>query len=398
MTTRPIKMSKKEEAGGGVGGIIDRFLGWGSLESQKGMSIIFKSNVEQNGGLDARNLYRVVINTWLDAAEFCSRPIQLGCGEIGEHMYYIRTVGILDITDNYENKPCCDTNSMSFSLYPTEVDLEDAVTPSVSDSFYCYDKTVYFYDVSCMGQNKNDLTEKSSCTINSQESLDDTLYCWADEPYNPRPVGCTGNNFNAPDSAGDYTYYACVDIDGNDIFDEEVQASLTVGGCPEKCEAGIEYRDGSGDPCTYTSELECRYGCEDTYRCKYGYFCYGNECTYDGPFPGWVCDPPNWCFLPSQCISEDQADVGFVPYCQATECVEALVGPTCCGPLFLNPVIRNCYASECETDPLDSCIYSCSAMGGTCRATWEECSNLGGDCFTGYDYECDPDLPCCCDQ
>ena len=232
-------------------------------------SIIVKSNINdgQNGVLETDRLYRVVVNNWVDLVYNPSGTVIGTCyGGCWDADAYARNVAVLDVTDNWNS--CCDAETMKFAISKSG----SQITPRVADLFYCYDKEVYFYEQTCLNKNLNDMTEKSSCTIDDQESEEDTLYCWAGEPsYGSRPEGCTGSSFSSSAS----NFYACIDTDGDDIFDKELTASSSVS-CPDKCEPGegvngVEYSFGSGSPCTYL-ERECEYGCSGD-RCVRGLLC-----------------------------------------------------------------------------------------------------------------------------
>jgi hypothetical protein len=170
-------------------------------------------------------------------------------------------------------------------------------------------------------------------------------------------------------------------------YEPDDRCGIETETCEDKCDSKevkmngfwvtkyYEYKDGSTETCnilcdgggnclpdctpvtcTYSEEYECRFECEDTTRCEYGYFCGSNECT--GGVDYYGCDPDHWCFVEGQCIDEDQKNAGYLPYCQYTDCVSAFVGPNCCDVVFRNPVVKNCYSSGCDDDPTDTCTYS----------------------------------------
>jgi hypothetical protein len=273
-----------------------------------------------------------------------------------------KSIGIYPIADDKING-CCDAGKMSFSISPGVVGTSQSVTPSVKDLSYCYNKNVYFYDASCINKKKSDLTEKTSCIINSQESFDDTMYCWAGESNEPRPVGCTGGSFTAPPANGDYTYYACIDTNGDEIFDKEVQTTLSVISCPDKCEGGFEYRDGSGNPCTYTTKT-CMYGCAaDNLNCNVGSWCDEKTCT--GRLDFGCSGSGTSCTANAKCGYSFPADYPLCTYSDTYRpwACTYTPGQWGCDPNY------TCIAGwfNCCTDPVAACV------GTTCNIDASRC-------------------------
>lgn len=86
-------------------------------------------------------------------------------------------------------------------IWPTFAPPSSYVSPSVYGLEFCDGKIVYFKQDSCSG------LQLSSCTVAGS--------------------GCEGNSFSVPQSSGAYTYYACIDKNGNNNFDDMgEQASL----------------------------------------------------------------------------------------------------------------------------------------------------------------------------
>jgi hypothetical protein len=102
------------------------------------------------------------------------------------------------------------SGSVSLTLNPSTVISGGIVTPSASNLINCGNKVVYFKRDNCAG------AQVSSCTIPSGNG------------------GCTGNSFSAPSSVGAYTYYACIDKNGDgDFSDDGEQNSKTLTVIPE---------------------------------------------------------------------------------------------------------------------------------------------------------------------
>ncbi len=102
------------------------------------------------------------------------------------------------------------SGSVALALNPSTVVPSGSVTPSVSGLSNCDGKTVIFKMNSCTG------TQVSACSASGG--------------------GCTDDAFTAPGNAGSYSYYACLDKNGNGNFDdagEKNSTNLTVAvGCP----------------------------------------------------------------------------------------------------------------------------------------------------------------------
>lgn len=90
---------------------------------------------------------------------------------------------------------------VKLAIWPVFAPPSSYVLPSVFGLSYCDGKIVYFRQDSCTG------SQISSCTIAGD--------------------GCEGNSFQVPESSGAYVYYACVDKNGdNDFEDAGEQASM----------------------------------------------------------------------------------------------------------------------------------------------------------------------------
>ncbi|MBI5697461.1 MAG: hypothetical protein HZC29_02970, partial [Thaumarchaeota archaeon] len=101
------------------------------------------------------------------------------------------------------------SGTITLSLSPTTVAPSGSVTPSSSGLSSCDGKTVYFKKDSCAG------TQVSSCTVSGS--------------------GCTGASFTAPSTTGSYTYYACVDKNGDSDYSDSGESdpeTLTVSTAP----------------------------------------------------------------------------------------------------------------------------------------------------------------------
>jgi hypothetical protein len=297
--------------------------------------------------------YRVAVNYWVHPHTWGVKPSE-NSGSIIVDMVD-KSIGIYPIADDKING-CCDAGKMSFSISPGGVNPSQSVIPSVKDLSYCYNKNVYFYDASCINKKKSDLTEKTSCNINSQESFDDTMYCWAGEINKPRPVGCTGGSFTAPDANGDYTYYACIDTNGDEIFDKEVQTTLSVSSCPDKCEGGKEYKTGHDNPCVYDDIKDCKYNCYDTLRCNQGKLC-TVDTTSCGCDTGIPCS--DTCPSCSSCTSESN----LPPYCwwSKADCVV----------FFCLPVCSRCLVPGIP--PGCNCNGACGGLANECCVLSKSC-------------------------
>jgi hypothetical protein len=96
--------------------------------------------------------------------------------------------------------PCSGT--ISLSLSPNPVYTSGAVTPTASGLSSCNGKTVSFRKDSCSG------AQVSSCTASG--------------------TGCPGNNFLAPAVANSYTYYACIDKNGDGDYSDAGESGSAV--------------------------------------------------------------------------------------------------------------------------------------------------------------------------
>ena len=94
------------------------------------------------------------------------------------------------------------TGSVSLSLSPNVVVTGGGVTAQASGLSNCQGKYVHFRKDSCSG------SIVTTCGITSGE-------------------GCS-KSFTAPSTAGTYTYYACVDRDGDGVYDTSSSAALTT--------------------------------------------------------------------------------------------------------------------------------------------------------------------------
>ncbi len=108
------------------------------------------------------------------------------------------------------------TGNISLTLTPPTVAPSGSVTPSASGLFTsgCEGKTIRFRQNSCSG------TQVTSCAIPSGGS------------------GCIGSNFTAPASAGQYTYFACIDKDNDGNYTDAGESdsgilNVTVASCTE---------------------------------------------------------------------------------------------------------------------------------------------------------------------
>ncbi|MFH1474116.1 MAG: hypothetical protein ABIE55_04490 [Candidatus Aenigmatarchaeota archaeon] len=233
-------------------------------------SIVVKSNVEPNENFKSEGVYRVVVNNWFSIYD-SGISFHIGsCFWPGSPCWrgisYLRDVVIINVTGRSNN--CCDADGMTLSV----TDTGSSARATIGNLRYCYDHDVYFFDQECDGKNVGFKTPLAVFNIDSQQSKEDSLYCWAGEPYNPQPFAITKTlSYSSTDN-----YYACIDIDKDGDFDEWRMATMDSGGgggdCPDKCEIGKEYKGGSGSPCTYSSVKNCKYGCEGTV-CKAGWHC-----------------------------------------------------------------------------------------------------------------------------
>ena len=106
----------------------------------------------------------------------------------------------ITIEECYTPNEC--SGSISFSLNPSTIEPNDLVTPSASGLSGCDNKITYFRKDSCSG------IQISSCTLING--------------------GCTGSSFNAPSAEGLYTYYACIDKNGDNDFGDSGESSSRI--------------------------------------------------------------------------------------------------------------------------------------------------------------------------
>lgn len=94
--------------------------------------------------------------------------------------------------------------------------------------------------------------------------------------------------------------------------------------CSQKCEDGIEYRDSTGQQvcartcdgngncmdctppdCSYNVIKTCNYGCKDSTRCWYGYWCPEKTCSSSDS--SGICQGTSECTTEAKCIAEYQS-------------------------------------------------------------------------------------------
>ena len=98
--------------------------------------------------------------------------------------------------------PSICSGSITLNLTPSMIEPDGLVTPSTSGLANCNDKVVYIRKDSCSG------TQVSSCTITSGT--------------------CTGPSFLSPSTEGLYTYYACIDKNNDDDFNDSGESSSKI--------------------------------------------------------------------------------------------------------------------------------------------------------------------------
>jgi len=119
----------------------------------------------------------------VNRCDVCGCPINQNCNTTNEECY----------------TPIACSGSVMLNLSPSNVESGGLVTPSASNLTSCDNKIIYFKKDSCTG------TQMSFCTLTGD--------------------GCTGPDFTAPGSYGMYTYYACIDKNGDGDFTESGENS-----------------------------------------------------------------------------------------------------------------------------------------------------------------------------
>lgn len=123
---------------------------------------------------------------------------------IGSHTYEIKSYGSLSSSEpnwaTTDSTISCTINvlssctgSVTLTLNPQIVESGKYVIPSASGLSSCTGKTVYFKRDSCSG------IEVSNCVISSG-------------------TGCGGSAFISSGLPGEYTYFACIDKNGDGDF------------------------------------------------------------------------------------------------------------------------------------------------------------------------------------
>ena len=112
------------------------------------------------------------------------------------------SLAAVEIVIEYNVTSECSGN-VALALTPQSVIHGGLVTPSASGLSSCSEKAVSFRSNSCSG------TQVSSCTVDGGS-------------------GCTGSPFSAESIVGTYTYYACVDKNGNNNFADAGESDSKV--------------------------------------------------------------------------------------------------------------------------------------------------------------------------
>jgi len=155
------------------------------------------------------------------------------------------------------------SGSVALALTPSTIATSGSVTPSASGLSGCDGKTVIFKMDSCTG------TQVSSCYISGS--------------------GCTGDAFSGPGNTGSYSYYACIDKNGNGNFDdagEKNSTSLNVAtvacsrGNPDVIVNPSEISKGAGENHTFTITATNK----DSSACDKSTFNLTTDCPQ-----GWQC-------------------------------------------------------------------------------------------------------------
>lgn len=102
--------------------------------------------------------------------------------------------------------------SISFTLSPSHGFVGDTITASVSNlrSEGCIDKRVYIKESSCQG------LQYCSCLLNQMREGMYGCVCTFRTPPTPYISG------EEPSRQNTFTYYACVDLDNDGIYDEDL--------------------------------------------------------------------------------------------------------------------------------------------------------------------------------
>jgi hypothetical protein len=168
--------------------------------------------------------------------------------------------------------PTCQ-GSISFDIDPTSTYPSGRVRFKVSglQGSACNGKTVYIGLYKCDTQNP-----VTTCTYSTSTQTS----------------GC-GGEFSAPSTAGDHTYYACVDINGDGDFNDEGEVAtktLTVKSCKRE---GESYANPQ-DCCPGLIAFQASCVDPSKYKCKNGKVYYGEEIIWDCTSI-YCCENPDYC-------------------------------------------------------------------------------------------------------
>jgi hypothetical protein len=122
----------------------------------------------------------------VNKCSFCGCPSDKSCNTTNEECY----------------APLQCSGSVSLNLTPSTTQPGSSVIPSALGLSNCVGKTIYFKNNSCTG------TQVSSCTLTDGS--------------------CIGSNFTAPSNEGLYTYYACIDKNGDNDFTDSGESSSKI--------------------------------------------------------------------------------------------------------------------------------------------------------------------------
>jgi len=124
-------------------------------------------------------------------------------------LFWLITLGLSLSQTQTSSEPVCE-GSISFTMSPSYGFVGDTITTSVGNlrSEGCADKRVYIKESSCQG------LQYCSCLLNQMSESTYGCVCTFRAPPTPYISG------KEPSRQSTFTYYACVDLDDNGVYDE----------------------------------------------------------------------------------------------------------------------------------------------------------------------------------
>lgn len=280
------------------------------------------------------------------------------------------------------------TGELTLELNVNETTPGSLVSASIDGLENCEGYTAFLRESSCSGE------EVCKCTVSGS--------------------GCSCS-FLSPSEEGDHTYFACIDMNDNGVFEDNERVSTTLrvtslstcnpdgtnttGLCDVNCNADPECEGRY--PNSVTCEGDKKITCNST--CKYieedctPYTCIDNECKYsclsdDDCAVGYLCDPDDGkCKL---CDMVTHKEVGGDS--PNNKCEEVCGASPVCDELPTGTELDTC--SFLNPNRKDKCNDVCQVEDSICNASCEnyqgsvECSGRSPGSW------CDGDIKKTCDE